>query len=83
MIGFRIGAKSNGLRPPLTRKSNCPMSSIPNEITAFQAGIQEERQRMRFLIDLRVDQLKSIPSLKNRMQLCEELWRLRQYCDLA
>ena len=59
------------------------MSSIPSELAAFQAGIQEERQRMRFLIDLRVDQLKAIPSLKNRMQLCEELWRLRQYCDLA
>lgn len=58
-------------------------TSIPSDFTAFQAGIQEERQRMRFLIDLRVDQLKAIPSLKNRAQLCEELWRLRQYCDLA
>lgn len=57
------------------------MSDIPSDLTAFQAGIQEERRRMQFLIDLRVDQLHAIPSLRNRQQLCEELNRLRQYCD--
>jgi hypothetical protein len=58
------------------------MSDIPSDFTAFQAGIQEERRRMQFLIDLRVDQLHAIPNLRNRQQLCGELTRLRQYCDL-
>lgn len=57
------------------------MQSVPNDLTAFDAGVQEAHQRLRFLIDMRLKQLQDTPGLKNRQQLSDELHRIRQYCE--
>lgn len=48
---------------------------------SYRQGQQDERLRLRQLIDIRVDQLHAAPSLRNREQLCAELLRLRQHLD--
>jgi hypothetical protein len=45
----------------------------------FKAGQASERDRLRLLIDIRVDQLRATCGIKNRDQLCAELLNLRQY----
>ena len=45
----------------------------------FKAGQASERDRLRLLIDIRIDQLRGITGIKNRDQLCAELLHLRQY----
>jgi hypothetical protein len=47
----------------------------------FKAGQQSERDRLRLLIDIRIDQLHSIIGIKNREQICAELNHLRRYLD--
>jgi hypothetical protein len=47
----------------------------------FKAGQASERDRLRLLIDIRIDQLRGITGIKNRDQLCGELLHLRQYLD--
>jgi hypothetical protein len=48
----------------------------------YRQGQQDERQRMRTLIDIRIDQLRATVGIKNREQLCAELLHLRQHLDL-
>ena len=48
----------------------------------FKAGQASERDRLRLLIDIRVDQLRATCGIKNREQLCAELLHLRQHLDL-
>lgn len=43
----------------------------------FKAGQQSERDRLRALINLRVDQLRGIHGIRNREQICAELHLLR------
>jgi hypothetical protein len=47
----------------------------------FKAGQASERDRLRLLIDIRVDQLRATCGIKNREQLCAELLNLRKYLD--
>jgi len=47
----------------------------------FKAGQQSERDRLRLLINIRVDQLRGTMGIRNREQLCSELLNLRQYLD--
>jgi hypothetical protein len=47
----------------------------------FKAGQQSERDRLRLLINIRVDQLRGTMGIRNREQLCAELLNLRQYLD--
>jgi hypothetical protein len=47
----------------------------------FKAGQASERDRLRLLIDIRVDQLRDTCGIKNRDQLCAELLNLRQYLN--
>jgi hypothetical protein len=47
----------------------------------FKAGQQSERDRLRLLINIRVDQLRGTMGIRNREQLCQELLNLRQYLD--
>ena len=47
----------------------------------FKAGQQSERDRLRLLIDIRIDQLRGTCGIRNREQLCIELLHLRQYLD--
>jgi len=44
----------------------------------FRAGQQSERDRLRALINLRVDQLRGIHGIRNREQICAELYLLRE-----
>ena len=43
----------------------------------FRAGQQSERDRLRALINLRVDQLRGVHGIRNREQICAELHLLR------
>ena len=47
----------------------------------FKAGQQSERDRLRLLIDIRIDQLHGTMGIRNRDQLCQELQHLRKYLD--
>lgn len=47
----------------------------------FKAGQQSERDRLRMLIDVRVNQLQSICGIRNREQLCAELLRLKNLLE--
>jgi hypothetical protein len=47
----------------------------------FKAGQASERDRLRLLIDIRINQLHNTCGIKNREQLCAELLHLRKYLD--
>jgi len=47
----------------------------------FKAGQRSERDRLRLLIDIRVDQLRGTMGIRNRDQLCAELLHIRKYLD--
>ena len=47
----------------------------------FRAGQQSERDRLRLLIDVRVNQLQGICGIRNREQLCAELHRLKDLLE--
>jgi len=47
----------------------------------FKAGQQSERDRLRLLIDIRIDQLRDTMGIRNRDQLCTELQHIRKYLD--
>jgi len=47
----------------------------------FKAGQQSERDRLRLLIDIRIDQLRGTMGIRNRDQLCTELQHIRKYLD--
>ena len=47
----------------------------------FKAGQASERDRLRLLIDIRIDQLRETCGIRNREQLCAELLHLRQYLN--
>ena len=55
------------------------IEQLLSDSSAFAAGQTEERQRIRQLIDLRIDQLNSAVGIRNRQQLCAELLHLRQH----
>jgi len=47
----------------------------------FKAGQQSERDRLRLLIDVRVEQLRGTHGIRNREQLCAELHRLKNLLE--
>jgi hypothetical protein len=47
----------------------------------YRQGQQDERQRLRSLIDVRIDQLRGTCGIRNREQLCAELLHLRQHIE--
>jgi hypothetical protein len=47
----------------------------------FKAGQQSERDRLRLLINIRIDQLHGTMGIRNREQLCRELLHIRRYLD--
>jgi len=51
------------------------------EIDTFAAGQQSERDRLRLLIDVRVEQLRGTHGIRNREQLCAELHRLKNLIE--
>lgn len=57
------------------------IEQLLSDTSAFTAGQIEERQRIRQLIDIRIDQLCSTVELRNRQQLCAELLHVRQLLE--
>ena len=57
------------------------IEQLLSDSSAFAAGQTEERQRIRQLIDLRIDQLNGTVGIRNRQQLCDELFYIRQYLE--
>jgi len=57
------------------------IEQLLSDTSAFAASQTEERQRIRQLIDIRIDQLASTIGLRNRQQLCDELLHIRQYLE--
>ena len=57
------------------------IQQLLSDTSAFHAGQTEERQRVRGLIDIRIDQLQSIAGIRNRQQLCAELLHIRQLLE--
>lgn len=47
----------------------------------YRQGQQDERHRLRQLIDIRIDQLRGTMGIRNREQLCAELLHIRLYLD--
>jgi hypothetical protein len=54
------------------------IEQLLSDTSAFRAGQTEERQRVRQLIDTRIDQLSNLPRTQ---QLCAELLHIRQLLE--
>ena len=61
----------------MTDPSRQRLYSLLEGSNTFKAGQQSERDRLRALITLRVDQLRGIHGIRNREQICAELHLLR------
>lgn len=57
------------------------ISQLITDSGTYRQGQQDERQRLRTLIDVRIDQLRATLGIKNREQLCAELLHLRQHLE--
>jgi len=58
------------------------INQLISDSGTYRQGQQDERQRLRSLIDIRIDQLRGTCGIRNREQLCAELLHLRQHIDL-
>ncbi|MFN7318076.1 MAG: hypothetical protein ACK5S6_01080 [bacterium] len=58
------------------------INQLISDSGTYRQGQQDERQRLRTLIDIRIDQLRGTCGIRNREQLCAELLHLRQHLDL-
>lgn len=58
------------------------INQLISDSGTYRQGQQDERHRLRALIDIRIDQLRATVGIKNREQLCAELLHLRQHIDL-
>ena len=58
------------------------INQLISDSGTYRQGQQDERQRLRSLIDIRIDQLRGTCGIRNREQLCAELLHLRQHLDL-
>jgi hypothetical protein len=54
------------------------IEQLLSDTSAFTAGQTEERQRIRQLIDIRIDQLRTVPRTE---LLCAELLHVRHLLD--
>lgn len=54
------------------------IEQLLSDTSAFRAGQTEERQRVRQLIDVRIDQLRTVPRTQ---MLCAELLHIRQLLE--
>lgn len=57
------------------------IEQLLSDSSAFTAGQTEERQRIRQLINIRIEQLEGTVGLRNRQQLCAELLHIRQHLE--
>jgi hypothetical protein len=57
------------------------LEALITDSGTYRQGQQDERQRLRSLIDVRIDQLRGVVGIRNREQMCAELLQLRQLID--
>jgi hypothetical protein len=57
------------------------LEQLLSDTGAYRQGRQDERERLQQLIDIRIDQLSTVPGIRNRQQLCAELLHVRQFLD--
>jgi hypothetical protein len=57
------------------------LEQLLSDTGAYRQGRQDERERLQQLIDIRIDQLSSVPGIRNRHQLCAELLHVRQLLE--
>ncbi len=57
------------------------INQLISDSGTYRQGQQDERQRVRQLIDVRIDQLRGTCGIRNREQLCAELLLLRQHLE--
>lgn len=57
------------------------LEQLLSDTGAYRQGRQDERERLQRLIDIRIDQLSSVPGIRHREQLCAELLHVRQLLD--
>jgi len=57
------------------------LEQLLSDTGAYRQGRQDERERLQQLIDIRIDQLSTVPGIHNRQQLCAELLHVRQFLD--
>lgn len=57
------------------------LEQLLSDTGAYRQGRQDERERLQQLIDIRIDQLCSVPGIRNRHQLCAELLHVRQLLE--
>jgi hypothetical protein len=65
----------------MTDPIRAKLEALITDSGTYRQGQQDERQRLRSLIDLRIDQLRGICGIRNREQMCAELLQLRQLID--
>jgi hypothetical protein len=65
----------------MTDPIRAKLEALITDSGTYRQGQQDERQRLRSLIDLRIDQLRGVVGIRNREQMCAELLQLRQLID--
>jgi hypothetical protein len=65
----------------MTDAARMRLYSLLEGSNTFKAGQQSERDRLRLLIDVRVEQLRGTHGIRNREQLCAELHRLKNLIE--
>ena len=65
----------------MTEPSRERLYRLLDRSNTFKAGQQSERDRLRLLIDVRVNQLQGTCGIRNREQICSELQRLKNLLE--
>jgi hypothetical protein len=58
------------------------ISQLITDSGTYRQGQLDERQRLISMIDIRIDQLRTVAGIRNREQLGAELLYLRQHLEL-
>lgn len=62
----------------MTDHIRAKLEQLISDSSMFNAGQLEERQRLQLLIDARIDELRSGPTVPQVSAICAELLRIRQ-----
>ena len=62
----------------MTDHIRAKLEQLISDSSMFNAGQLEERQRLQLLIDARIDELRSGPTVPQVSAVCAELLRIRQ-----
>jgi len=62
----------------MTDQIRAKLEQLISDSSMFNAGQLEERRRLQLLIDARIDELRSGPTVPHVSAICAELIRIRQ-----